>query len=87
MKVLYGPDFAGRIEVHHIIPLNEIREDYGVDPITDLLPVCSNCHAALHSKKDGVYTPEKLKATVSPPKKQTSVNNDLHVLTARPHGT
>ena len=61
---VYGPALAGRIEVHHIIPLNEIREEYVVDPITDLIPVCSNCHTALHSKKDGVYTPEELKAMI-----------------------
>ncbi|MBR4501307.1 MAG: HNH endonuclease [Clostridia bacterium] len=61
----YGPDFAGRIEVHHIIPLSEIREDYVVDPITDLIPVCSNCHTALHSKKDGVYSPKELKSLLA----------------------
>lgn len=61
----YGPDFAGKIEVHHIIPLSEIRENYVVDPIHDLIPVCSNCHTALHSKKDGVYTPDELRALLS----------------------
>ena len=57
----YGPSFAGRIEVHHIVPVSEIREDYVVDPINDLIPVCSNCHTALHSKKNGVYNPEELR--------------------------
>lgn len=70
---VYGPAFAGRIEVHHIVPLNEIREDYVVNPISDLIPVCSNCHTALHSKKDGVYTPEELKAMIYPPVK-TSIH-------------
>ena len=56
----YGPAFAGKIEVHHIVPLSEIREDYAVDPIHDLIPVCSNCHTALHSKKDGVQTDMKI---------------------------
>ena len=58
----YGPAFAGQIEVHHIIPLSEIGEEYVVDPINDLIPVCPNCHTALHSKKDGVYTVDELKA-------------------------
>ena len=58
----YGPEFAGKIEVHHIIPLSEIGETYVVDPVNDLVPVCPNCHTALHSKKDGVYTIEELKA-------------------------
>ncbi len=59
---MYGPEFAGKIEVHHIVPLSQIGEEYVVDPIRDLVPVCPNCHAALHSKKDGVYTVEELRA-------------------------
>ena len=46
----YGPEFKGIIEVHHIVPLNQIGEAYVVDPINDLIPVCPNCHTALHSK-------------------------------------
>lgn len=56
----YGPEFAGKIEVHHIVPLSKIGEEYVVDPIKDLVPVCPNCHMALHSKKDGVYTVAEL---------------------------
>ena len=59
--LVYGPSFAGKIEVHHIVPLSKVREDYVVDPVHDLIPVCSNCHTALHSKKDGTCTPEELK--------------------------
>jgi len=59
--VVYGEDFAGKIEVHHIKPLYEIKEDYVVDPIKDLVPVCPNCHLVLHSKKDSVYTVEEVK--------------------------
>lgn len=57
----YGPDFAGKIEVHHIVPISQIGESYVVDPIRDLVPVCPNCHTALHSKKDGVYSVQELK--------------------------
>ncbi|MBR5500916.1 MAG: HNH endonuclease [Clostridia bacterium] len=46
----YGPDFKEIIEVHHIVPLHQIGEAYVVDPIHDLIPVCPNCHAAIHSK-------------------------------------
>lgn len=56
----YGPDFKGKIEVHHIVPISEIGENYIVDPINDLVPVCPNCHTALHSKKGGVYTVREL---------------------------
>jgi len=40
-----GKDF---IEVHHLTPLNEINEEYQVDPIKDLRPICPNCHAMIH---------------------------------------
>ena len=32
-----------------------------VNPKTDLIPVCPNCHMILHSKNDGVYSPEEVK--------------------------
>lgn len=56
----YGNRFLGMIQVHHIKPLSEIKSDYKVNPETDLIPVCPNCHAALHSKMPP-YTPEELK--------------------------
>lgn len=61
----YGPEFAGKIEVHHIVPLNQIGNEYIVDPIHDLVPVCPNCHTAIHSKKDGVYTIDEMKKMVN----------------------
>ena len=60
----YGPACAGKIEVHHIVPLSEIRKEYVIDPVRDLIPVCANCHIALHSKPDGVYTPDELKSMI-----------------------
>ena len=55
-ETVYGKEFAGKIEVHHIVPISEIGTDYKVDPETDLIPVCPNCHAILHTKmQDGNY--------------------------------
>ena len=48
----YGRDFEGLIEVHHIIPISNIQSEYTVDPIKDLIPLCSNCHTAIHKKID-----------------------------------
>lgn len=48
----YGEDFAGKIHIHHKKSLAEIGNEYEVDPINDLVPVCPNCHMVLHSKKD-----------------------------------
>lgn len=58
----YGPEFTGRIEVHHIVPLRMIGSSYAVDPVHDLIPVCPNCHMVLHSKPGGgFYTPDEVR--------------------------
>ena len=44
----YGPEFKNVIEVHHIVPISEIGQNYVVDPIKDLIPICPNCHAIIH---------------------------------------
>jgi 5-methylcytosine-specific restriction enzyme A len=48
---VYGDLGKGFIHVHHLTPLSEIGEEYQVDPIKDLRPVCPNCHAMLHKRK------------------------------------
>jgi 5-methylcytosine-specific restriction enzyme A len=45
---VYGPLAEGFTHVHHLKPLSEIGEEYQVDPIADLRPVCANCHAIIH---------------------------------------
>lgn len=57
----YGPDFAGIIQVHHIVPLHERARKHVVDPVRDLIPVCPNCHVALHSRPGGTYLPDELR--------------------------
>jgi 5-methylcytosine-specific restriction protein A len=57
----YGAVGAQTIHVHHLVPLSEIREDYEVDPIRDLRPVCPNCHVIIH-KSDPPHTIEDVKA-------------------------
>ena len=41
-----GKDF---IHVHHLDPLGRRRKAKRIDPIKDLIPVCPNCHAMLHT--------------------------------------
>jgi 5-methylcytosine-specific restriction endonuclease McrA len=48
--VVYGPVAEGYIHVHHLCPLSEVGEAHVVDPVTDLRPVCPNCHAVLHRR-------------------------------------
>lgn len=57
----YGNAFTGIIHVHHIKPLSEISEEYVIDPIKDLIPVCPNCHLIIHNKFDGIYTIDEVR--------------------------
>lgn len=44
----YGELGRGFIHVHHIRPISTINSEYMVDPKTDLVPLCPNCHAMVH---------------------------------------
>lgn len=59
-SAFYGPEFEGKIHVHHLKPLNELDEEYEINPITDLISICPNCHLVVHSRNP-VYTPEEIR--------------------------
>jgi predicted HNH restriction endonuclease len=46
---VYGRVGEGFIHVHHIVPLATLGRSYQVDGRRDLIPVCPNCHAMLHT--------------------------------------
>ena len=52
-KKVYGPIGEGYIHVHHLKEISSIGEEYEVDPIEDLRPLCPNCHAMVHKKSNG----------------------------------
>ncbi len=47
----YGELGNEYIEVHHRVPVSEMAGSYRLDPVRDLVPVCSNCHAMIHRAK------------------------------------
>lgn len=47
-ETYYGSIGKDYIHVHHIVSLSEIKQEYTLDPLKDLIPVCPNCHAILH---------------------------------------
>lgn len=47
-KSFYGDLGEGYIQVHHRKPVSQMNESYFVNPVTDLVPVCANCHAMVH---------------------------------------
>lgn len=57
----YGDIGVGFIHVHHLKPLAEIGQEYTLDPVADLRPVCPNCHAMLH-RGDDVLSVDTLRA-------------------------
>ena len=52
---VYGAIAKDLIHVHHIKPISKIGESYRVDPVSDLIPVCPNCHAIIHLKDPPYY--------------------------------
>lgn len=59
------------IHVHHLIDISTIGKEYSVNPKTDLIPVCPNCHAMLHKQKPP-YSISELKKILQ---KSTNGNN------------
>ncbi|GGB77586.1 HNH endonuclease [Shewanella inventionis] len=59
----YGQIGKGFIHVHHKVDLATIGESYQIDPINDLIPVCPNCHAMLHTEKPAMSI-EKLQRII-----------------------
>jgi hypothetical protein len=47
-REVYGPEAEGLIHVHHLRMLSTVGEEYQVDPVNDMRPVCPNCHAVIH---------------------------------------
>ena len=64
MADLFGKIAEGIIHVHHLKDLASIGEEYKVDPVADLRPVCPNCHAVLHTESPALSI-EKLQKSVA----------------------
>ena len=57
----YGEWGEGFIQVHHIIPIHERGGSYKLNPIRDLIPICSNCHSMIHRKRSETLKPDELR--------------------------
>ena len=58
------PSFMSIMEVHHIEALAELVEPKIYDPAKDLVPLCPNCHRAIHTKRPP-YMPDELRGLMS----------------------
>ena len=61
----YGEIGKGFIHVHHLVPVSSIGKAYRLNPQTDLVPVCPNCHNMLH-RKVPPYTISELQNMLNP---------------------
>ena len=61
-KKAYGTIGEGFAEVHHVIPLSEVREEHDTDIMRDLIVLCSNCHSMIHRSKPAMHPDELSKA-------------------------
>lgn len=62
----YGELGRGYIQVHHIVPGSRVDADYVLDPLTDLVPLCPNCHAMAHMRTPQPHTPAELRRLIRP---------------------
>lgn len=60
---VYGEIGKGFIEVHHIEPVSGLQQGTVVNPASDLVPLCANCHSMIH-RKSPPYTVEELKTMI-----------------------
>lgn len=49
---VYGEIGRNFIHVHHLLQLSQIGKEYEIDYKADLIPVCPNCHAMIHKRKE-----------------------------------
>lgn len=59
----YGKIGRNFIHVHHIHQLSLAGGPVKIDPIHDLIPVCPNCHAMLHTRTPPL-TPDELRKNI-----------------------
>lgn len=58
---VYDKPGMGFIEVHHTEPPSSSDEEQTVNPETELVPVCANCHRIIHRRRGRVLTIEEMK--------------------------
>lgn len=58
-KSFYG-EIGGIIEVHHLEALSLLDAPRPYDPATDLVPLCPNCHRAVHTRRPVPFSLEDI---------------------------
>ena len=62
-NAFYGPELArDYIEIHHIESITAGLRN--VDPASDLVPLCANCHAMVHRRRGEILTVDALRKAI-----------------------
>lgn len=65
-EAVYGALGRQAMHVHHLVPLSSVRQEYVVDPIKDLRPVCPTCHAVIHTRRgEDVFSVEEVQKMIA----------------------
>jgi len=56
----YGPFGKGYVEIHHLTPVHLMETPRVVNPLDELVPLCSNCHSMVH-RVDPPIPPDTLR--------------------------
>ncbi len=59
-ETIYG-EAGSIIEVHHLEPVSNLAAPRPYNPATDLVPLCPNCHRAVHTRRPIPWTVDELK--------------------------
>lgn len=62
---IYGSLGLGFIEVHHTKPISFFGGPSAIDPATDLVVLCSNCHSIVHRRRQSPLSLAELRKTIS----------------------
>ncbi|MBY7831205.1 HNH endonuclease [Vibrio fluvialis] len=52
------------IHIHHKVPISKFGSSKLVNPESDLVPLCANCHVIVHRNKDQTLSIEALKELI-----------------------
>lgn len=64
-EVAYGEIGKDFIDVHHVVPVAQLGGGYELDPLTDLVPLCANCHAMAHIGASTARTQAELRRAMA----------------------
>ena len=59
-EATYGEQAKDYIHVHHIEQVSDLGEARKINPLTELIPLCPNCHAVAHLRNPP-YSPRELR--------------------------